>query len=168
MPASSKISMRPAMMAGACRLCRGISARSPSWPHAAVGAVPINGQYFGRIYSSDLNTDTLKGVYGAYDAFFLADATLSYQFEKYVTAFVNAQNVLDRQYHEYYLAPDASCRSACDSAYESAKIDLSELAMRRTEKREKTQWQINTTIATSTSTLIPIHMSTRTTSRAYS
>jgi iron complex outermembrane receptor protein len=65
----------------------------------------INGQYFGRIYSSDLNTDTLKGVYGAYDAFFLADATLSYKFEKNVTAFVNAQNVLDRQYHEYYLAP---------------------------------------------------------------
>jgi iron complex outermembrane receptor protein len=65
----------------------------------------INGQYFGRIYSSDLNTDTLKGVYGAYDAFFLADATLSYRFEKYATVFVSAQNVLDRQYHEYYLAP---------------------------------------------------------------
>jgi iron complex outermembrane receptor protein len=65
----------------------------------------VNGQYFGRIYSSDLNTDTLKGVYGAYDAFFLADATLSYRFEKYATVFVSAQNVLDRQYHEYYLAP---------------------------------------------------------------
>jgi len=65
----------------------------------------VNGQYFGKIYSSDLNTDTLKGVYGAYDAFFLADATLSYRFEKYATVFVSAQNVLDRQYHEYYLAP---------------------------------------------------------------
>ena len=65
----------------------------------------VNGQYFGRIYGNDLNTDTLKGVYGAYDPFFLADATLSYRFEKYVTVFVSAQNVLDRQYHEYYLAP---------------------------------------------------------------
>jgi iron complex outermembrane receptor protein len=65
----------------------------------------VNGQYFGKIYSNDLNTDTLKGVYGAYDAFFLVDATLSYQFEKYMTVFVSAQNVLDRQYHEYYLAP---------------------------------------------------------------
>ncbi len=65
----------------------------------------INGQYFGKIYSNDLNTDTLKGVYGAYDAFFSADASLSYKFEKFVTVFVNAQNVLDRQYYEYYLAP---------------------------------------------------------------
>jgi len=65
----------------------------------------INGQYFGRIYSSDLNTDTLKGVYGAYDAFFLADATLSYRFEKLTTVFVSAQNALGRRYYEYYLAP---------------------------------------------------------------
>jgi iron complex outermembrane receptor protein len=65
----------------------------------------INGQYFGKIYSTDLNTDKVKGVYGAYDPFFLADATLSYKFEKFVTVFASAQNVLDRQYHEYYLSP---------------------------------------------------------------
>ena len=65
----------------------------------------INGQYFGKVYNSDLNTDKVKGVYGAYDPFFLADANLSYRFEKFVTVFVSAQNVLDRQYHEFYLAP---------------------------------------------------------------
>ena len=65
----------------------------------------INGQYFGKVYSTDLNTDKLKGVYGAYDPFFLADATLSYRFEKFVTAFASAQNILDRRYYEYYLAP---------------------------------------------------------------
>ena len=37
--------------------------------------------------------------------FFVADATLSYRFEKFVTIFASAQNVLDRQYYEYYLAP---------------------------------------------------------------
>jgi len=65
----------------------------------------INGQYFGKIYSTDLNTDKLKGVYGAYDPFFLADATLSYHFEKFVTVFASAQNLLGRRYYEYYLSP---------------------------------------------------------------
>jgi len=64
----------------------------------------VNGQYFGKIYSTDLNTDTVKGVYGAYDPFFLADATLSYHFEKFVTVFASVQNLLDRTYYEYYLA----------------------------------------------------------------
>jgi iron complex outermembrane receptor protein len=65
----------------------------------------INGQYFGKVYSTDLNTDKLKGVYGAYDPFFVADANLSYRFEKFVTVFASAQNILDRRYYEYYLAP---------------------------------------------------------------
>ncbi|HVP47550.1 MAG TPA: hypothetical protein VMT32_13235, partial [Bryobacteraceae bacterium] len=65
----------------------------------------INGQYFGKVYNSDLNTDKVKGVYGAYDPFFLMDANVSYRFEKFVTVFLSAQNLLDRQYHEFYLAP---------------------------------------------------------------
>lgn len=65
----------------------------------------LNGQYFGRVFSTDANTDTVKGVYGAYDPFFVMDATLSKELEKHATFFVSAQNLLDRTYHEYYLSP---------------------------------------------------------------
>jgi iron complex outermembrane receptor protein len=65
----------------------------------------VNGQYFGRIYSTDANTDIVKGVYGAYDPFFVMDATVSREFEKHLTLFVSVQNLLDRTYHEYYLSP---------------------------------------------------------------
>jgi outer membrane receptor for monomeric catechols len=54
------------------------------------------------VFSTDTNTDTTKGVYGAFDPFFEADVTVSVDVTRNLTFHVNAQNLLDRVYFNYY------------------------------------------------------------------
>ncbi len=61
-----------------------------------------SGRYVSSVFSTDTNTDTTKGVYGAFDPFFEADATVSVDVSRNLTFHVNAQNLLDRVYFNYY------------------------------------------------------------------
>jgi iron complex outermembrane receptor protein len=61
------------------------------------------GRYVGATFSSDTSSDTTKGVYGAYDPFFVWDASLGYQITPRVQVFANTNNLLDRSYFVYYL-----------------------------------------------------------------
>jgi len=65
----------------------------------------LTGRYAGATYSTDDNSDVIKGVPGAYDAFFLLNANLSYQLTKHIQLFATGENLLDRHYYIYYLAP---------------------------------------------------------------
>lgn len=65
----------------------------------------VTGRYVSRVFSSDLNTDTTKGVYGAYDPFFSLDAGLNVPIGRRLSAEVGAENLLNRTYYSYYPSP---------------------------------------------------------------
>jgi iron complex outermembrane receptor protein len=65
----------------------------------------IAARYVGRVFSNDMNTDTIKGVPGAYDPYFVLSGSLGYEFESHVTLVLSADNLLDRRYYEYYRMP---------------------------------------------------------------
>jgi iron complex outermembrane recepter protein len=65
----------------------------------------LTGRYAGATYSTDNNSDVIKGVPEAYDAFFLLNANLGYQITKHVQVFATGDNLLDRRYYIFYLAP---------------------------------------------------------------
>lgn len=63
------------------------------------------GRYSSAVYSTDTNTDTVRGVPGAWDPFFEMDIAVSYQLNRHVSLIANADNLLDRRYHLYNLTP---------------------------------------------------------------
>jgi len=62
----------------------------------------LNGRYVSPVYSTDTNTDVVRGVPGSYSLFFEMDGTLSYAVSKNITVLANADNLLDRKYFFYY------------------------------------------------------------------
>ena len=68
----------------------------------------LNGNYTGRVFSTDTNTDIVKGVPGAYSPFFRMDASLTYALSSRVQPYVSAENLLDRRYYVFYLSPGRS------------------------------------------------------------
>jgi iron complex outermembrane recepter protein len=65
----------------------------------------ITGRYVGNLFSSDSNSDTVKGVPGAYDPYFELGGSISYAFERHLALTVSADNLLDRVYYQYYRTP---------------------------------------------------------------
>jgi len=64
----------------------------------------VSARYVSRTFSTDTNSDIVKGTPGSYDPFFEIEATAAYRFKRFVSVFVSAQNLLDRRYYEFYLA----------------------------------------------------------------
>lgn len=65
----------------------------------------LNARYVGTSFSTDINSDTTKGVYGSYSPFFTLDASAGFAVRRGVDLFVSAENLLDRQYYLFYLNP---------------------------------------------------------------
>jgi|CXWL01.1.fsa_nt_gi iron complex outermembrane receptor protein len=65
----------------------------------------VTGRYSGRLFSTDTNTDVIKGVPGSYSPYFTVDAGLSYGLSKKVEPFVSSENLLNRRYYTFYLSP---------------------------------------------------------------
>jgi iron complex outermembrane receptor protein len=68
----------------------------------------LTDRYVGRVFSTDLNTETTWGVPGAYDGYNVAGASVSYNINKYFTAYGSVDNLLDRHYYQYYVSPGRS------------------------------------------------------------
>lgn len=60
----------------------------------------LAGHYVGKIYANDENKDIVSGVYGSYDAYFVANAKISYAVKKGLKLSVSANNLFDRDYYE--------------------------------------------------------------------
>lgn len=58
----------------------------------------IIGSYVGKMYGSDDNSDTVSNVPGSYDAYFVANARISYKVGKTLTASLSVNNAFDREY----------------------------------------------------------------------
>jgi iron complex outermembrane receptor protein len=67
------------------------------------------GRYASKMYSNDENRDTVEKVYGSYDPYFLADATVSYKIMKWAKISFSVNNIFDEDYFFYYKTPGRSC-----------------------------------------------------------
>lgn len=65
----------------------------------------VLGRYVDKVYNEDDNSDTQNGVYGSYDPFFVLDLSLSYDVDPYTGISVSVENLLDREYYQYYKSP---------------------------------------------------------------
>jgi iron complex outermembrane receptor protein len=62
----------------------------------------------GKRFANDDNSDRVGNVYGSYDAFFTADAKVSYKVTSWATASFSVANILDAEYYSYSVAPGRS------------------------------------------------------------
>ena len=69
----------------------------------------VHGRYVGKRFGLDTNEDIVNGVFTAYDPFFLMDLRAQYRWRS-VQVGVSVDNVLDRNYYDYYLAPGRTLR----------------------------------------------------------
>lgn len=64
----------------------------------------LMGKYVGKVYANDVNMDTVSGVFGSYDAYFIADAKISYKLKDSVAISLSVSNLGDRRYYQSTLA----------------------------------------------------------------
>jgi iron complex outermembrane receptor protein len=66
--------------------------------------VSLTGRHIGKRFGLDNNADTTNGIFGSYDPFTLFDVKTTYRFRSFDASF-SIDNLLDRAYYDYYLAP---------------------------------------------------------------
>ena len=64
-----------------------------------------SGRYASKQYSNDDNSDKADHAFTGYDAYFVAEAKLSYRFDKHTAVSLAIDNLFDREYFSYYPAP---------------------------------------------------------------
>lgn len=68
----------------------------------------IYGNYVSKRYSSDDNSDTANNVPTSYDPYFIVNTNLNYQFDSKTSVTFGVNNLFDRNYYSYYVAPGRS------------------------------------------------------------
>jgi iron complex outermembrane receptor protein len=66
------------------------------------------GNYVSKRFSSSDNTDTVNGVFGSYDPYFILNGKIRYEIVKQVALSFSIDNILDRHYFSYMEAPGRS------------------------------------------------------------
>lgn len=67
-----------------------------------------SGRYVSSVFSSDTNTDVVRGVPGSYNPFFETDVTVSYRVTQRLSLLLTADNLLDRRYYMSFSTPGRS------------------------------------------------------------
>lgn len=80
----------------------GLEAEKGPWSGSIIG------RYTQHAFSNDDNLDTMNGVFGSYDSFFKMDMRLNYQVNHHLKLGVSADNILDRDYFQFYKQPGRS------------------------------------------------------------
>lgn len=65
----------------------------------------LSGHYTGILFSTDTNTDIVKGVPGSYSPYFAMDGSVSYAINAKVQPYISSENLLNRRYYTFYLSP---------------------------------------------------------------
>ncbi|MBN2372624.1 TonB-dependent receptor [bacterium] len=107
----AKITQNPANPASEGKRCPLVP-----WSMANVGMnfdkdsfhTSIAGQYTGKVYKEDNNSDYITGVFGGYDPYFILNAKFTYTPLKNLNLSLSVDNILDREYYEFNKAPGRS------------------------------------------------------------
>ena len=89
----------------------GVDTRLGAW------TLGSNLRYASKQYSTDDNSDVANHVFQSYDAYTLVDARVAYRIDKNMTAALAIDNLLDREYYSYYIAPRRSWFASINFAY---------------------------------------------------
>lgn len=65
----------------------------------------LSGRYIGEVFNSNDNSDVVKGVWTGYSKYSVVDLKANYQINKNFKASVMIDNLLNREYYEYYRMP---------------------------------------------------------------
>lgn len=65
----------------------------------------LTGEYISKRFSKTDNSDTVNGVYGSYDPYFIMNMDISYSFNKNYTLTASVNNILNRDFFNYYYQP---------------------------------------------------------------
>jgi iron complex outermembrane receptor protein len=76
-----------------------VTATRDRWGATAVG------QYESAVFTTDTNTDTVRGVPGSYNAFFNVDLSVSYRIAGKTSLYVNCDNLFGKRYYMYFVNP---------------------------------------------------------------
>lgn len=74
-------------------------------------------RYVGKQYSEDTNIDTRSNVPRAYDAYFVADIKASYRINPQLSASLAIDNLFNRKYYSFYLAPQRNWFASLNYSY---------------------------------------------------
>lgn len=75
----------------------GVTGKQGSWNGSLIA------NYMDDLYTTETNTDVVKGVYGAYESYFTADAKIGYQFTKWLNGSLAVNNIFDKEFYQYGL-----------------------------------------------------------------
>lgn len=89
----------------------GLEAEKGDWSGSVIG------RYMGHIYSNDDNLDTINGVFGSYDTFVKVDMRLNYKVTQNVKLGVFVDNLMDRDYFQFYKQPGRSVYGEVSFSY---------------------------------------------------
>ncbi|HID96341.1 MAG TPA: TonB-dependent receptor [Candidatus Latescibacteria bacterium] len=76
--------------------------------HKAGWSASLAWRYASKVYGSSDNSDTQEGVYGSYDPVNTLNAKIRYAVTEHLELSLAVDNLLDREYYEYYRAPGRS------------------------------------------------------------
>ena len=65
----------------------------------------LTGEYVSKRFSSTSNADIVNGVYGSYDPFFTVNLNVGYALNDHCTLTAAVNNLLNRDYFNYYYQP---------------------------------------------------------------
>ncbi len=65
----------------------------------------LGGHYVGKLFSTDANTDIVKGVPGSYSPYFAMDGSAGHNVTSHLQVYVNSENLLNRRYFTFYRSP---------------------------------------------------------------
>ncbi|MDQ1325540.1 MAG: iron complex outerrane recepter protein [Campylobacterota bacterium] len=65
----------------------------------------IETKYSDSVYSTELNTPDVGGVFGSWDSYWLSNAKIEYQINKELKASISVNNLTDETIYQYYLLP---------------------------------------------------------------
>ncbi|MFH0710739.1 MAG: TonB-dependent receptor [Pseudomonadota bacterium] len=65
----------------------------------------LSGRYVGEVFNSNDNSDIVKGIWTGYSKYTVVDLKADYKINKNIKASVMIDNLLDKEYYEYYRMP---------------------------------------------------------------
>jgi iron complex outermembrane receptor protein len=68
----------------------------------------LSGRYVAKRHSQDDNSDIVNNVYGSHDPYFVVDMKAAYKVTDWATVSLSVNNLFDREYYIYYVAPGRS------------------------------------------------------------
>lgn len=74
----------------------------------------VTGRYVSKRYNTDSNSDTENDVYGSYDPYFIVDLKAACRVTDRAAISFSVNNLLDREYYTYYVAPGRSFFASLD------------------------------------------------------